>query len=123
MGHFLPLLVPRAKVYEYGHGYVTFTTAEWILLEATRVSTGAGGHVSLTTEELQRHLDLLHSAGWTTTHTVGHVHVLRRDTSAPHGLAERIRKLTTSRVAPSPQATTGAQQRSTTQNQEQQRRN
>jgi len=107
VGHFLPMLVPRAKVYEYGHGYVPFTVAEWAILEANVVNTSAGGHVSLTQNELTQHLDLLHSAGWKTMSTFGDIQVLKRTKTAPTGLADRLRNLIGARTAPSPESTTG----------------
>ena len=112
VGHFLPLLVPRSNVYEYGHGYVPFTVAEWALLEANAVTTGAGGHVALTKAELVKHLDLLHSAGWKTEQQIGGIYVLRRTSPAPAGLADRLRQLVNTRTAPNPQATTGTRTQS-----------
>ncbi len=99
VGHLLPWLSPRNVLYEYGHRYVTFTMAEWAVLEANEVGTESGGHISLRPNELPQHVDLLHSAGWQTKYTNGQIVVLQRTGLPPQGLATRLRQLLEPRMA------------------------
>lgn len=91
VGHLLPLLTPRAQLYEYGHADTPFAAADYLLLEEGSLYNGAGSYIALPPGSIGAHLAAL-SPAFEVISTQGPVVVLKR-TGEAGALSDAVRAL------------------------------